>query len=391
MSATDVIYLDHAATTSAAPEVVEAMAGCLADPLRFANPSSAHIAGRAAAAVDVEARQQLAQLLNAAPERFIWTSGATEANNLAIKGAARFRAHRGRHLISMRTEHKAVVDVMQALQKEGFEVTWLQPQEDGVLPVERLAEAIREDTQLVSVMHINNETGVVQDIAAIGELCRERGVLYHCDAAQSVGKLPLALSDLPIDLLSLTAHKFHGPAGIGALYLADRDGVGIEPLLHGGGQQRRLRPGTLPTHLLAGMGAAARLARDCQARDLVHLEELYEILLKGLAGLPGLHVNGNAQHHFPGILNVSAEGVEGESLLLALEPLCVATGSACNSQSGEPSYVLRALGRSDALAQSAIRFSFGRGTRTVDVENARDIYISAVQRLRNIAPERRIL
>lgn len=383
---TTAIYLDHAATTRPAPEVVAAMQDCLTDAERFANPSSIHRAGRAAARVEADARAQLAGLLNAPADTLVWTSGATEANNLAILGAARFRAHRGRHVITVRTEHKAVIDPFTALEKDGFDVTWLAPGADGLLSPDVLREALRDDTQLVSVMHVNNETGTVQDIASIGAICREHGALYHCDAAQSVGKLPIDVTALPVDLLSLSAHKFYGPQGIGALYIAERDGCGVQPILFGGGQQRRLRPGTLPTFLLAGAGAAARLAADRRADDLQHLATLRRRLWDGIRGLPGILENGNPDHQFPGILNVSADGVEGESLLLALEPLCVASGSACNSSSGEPSYVLRALGRTDRLAQAAIRFSFGRDTRLADIETARDAYIASVERLRCLAP-----
>ncbi len=380
------VYLDHAATTRVAPEVVAAMNDCLRDPLAFANPSSLHIAGRAAAAKEREARTTVAGLLNVAPRDLIWTSGATESDNLAIIGGARFRAHRGRHLITTRTEHKAVIDAFRALEKEAFEVSWLSPGPDGMLELAELVDAFREDTQLVSVMHVNNETGVVQDIAAIGQLCRERDVLFHCDAAQSVGKLPLDLAELPIDLLSMTAHKFHGPPGIGALYIAPRSGCSVQPLLFGGGQQRRLRPGTLPIPLIVGCGAAAGLAAERHDDDLRHVRSLYQQLWSELQGVPGLHLNGNAHSHYPGILNVSADGVEGESLRLMLEPLCVASGSACNSQSAEPSYVLRALGRSAELAESAIRFSFGRETRPADIEFASLTYRQAIGRLRALLP-----
>lgn len=380
------IYLDHAATTPVATEAVSAMTKCLEDPLRFANPSSIHAAGQAAASEEKHAREQVANLIGADPATLLWTSGATEANNLAILGGARFRAHRGRHLVTMRTEHKAVVDPFKALEKNGYEVTWLTPDAGGLLSFDELRAAIRNDTQLVSIMHVNNETGVIQDVGAIGELCREHDVLYHCDAAQSAGKLPLDVMSAKIDLLSLTAHKFYGPPGIGALYIANRDGCGVEPILYGGGQQRRLRPGTLPVHLIAGCGAAAGLMANNRSRNLAHVQKLYEVLWDGIKGLPDIFLNGNAEQHFPGILNVSAAGVEGESLLLALEPLCVASGSACNSLSSEPSYVLRALGRSDQLAQSAIRFSFGHDTALKDIEFARDRYISAVRRLREVAP-----
>jgi len=380
------VYLDYAATTPPAPEVVAAMRRRMQDPLSFANPASLHAAGRAAAAAESRARAQVAALIGADPADLVWTSGATEADNLAIIGAARYRAHRGRHLVTMRTEHKAVVDPFRALEREGFEVTWLDPADGGLLPLEALEAALRDDTQLVSVMHVNNETGVMQDIEAIGRLCRDRGVLYHCDAAQSAGKLELDVTALPVDLLSLTAHKFYGPPGIGALWISPRDGCHVEPLMYGGGQQRGLRPGTLPMPLIAGAGVAAELATGRRDADLAHVEALCAALWDGLRDLPGLVRNGSAVAAFPGILNVSAAGVEGESLLLALEPLCVSSGSACNSTSGEPSYVLRALGRDDALAQAAIRFSFGRDTTLADIELARDTYIYAVERLRRIAP-----
>lgn len=381
-----VIYLDHAATTPVATEVIAAMTACLEDPLRFANPSSIHLAGRAAAALETEAREQVADLIGADPQALVWTSGATEANNLAILGAASFRAHRGRHIITLRSEHKAVIDPCRALEKQGFDVTWLTPGADGLLSLDALRAAIRPDTQLVSVMHVNNETGVVQDIAAIAALCRDHDVLYHCDAAQSAGKLPIDVHAVPIDLLSITAHKMHGPAGIGALYIARRDGCGVEPILFGGGQQRRLRPGTIPTHLVAGFGAAAALMAKGRVDHLAHLQSLHQTLWGRIRELPGVLLNGSPEHYFPGILNVSAADIDGESLLLELEPLCVASGSACNSLSGEPSYVLRALGRSDRLAQSAIRFSFGRDTTAADIDFAADRYAAAIQRLRGIAP-----
>ena len=385
MSATEgIIYLDHAATTPPAAEVVRAMQSVLAPGGAFANPSSIHAAGRRSRALIESARAEIARLLNTEPACIVFTSGATESNNLAIIGAARQRAHRGRHLVTMRTEHKAVVDTFAALEREGWAVTWLAPDADGLLPAGALDGALRDDTQLVSVMHVNNETGIVQDIASIGGLCRERDVLFHCDAAQSAGKLPLDLTDLPIDLLSLTAHKFHGPQGIGALYV--RSGCHLVPLLHGGGQERRLRPGTLPVHQVAGFGRAASLARERMAEDLAHYRRLNARLWNGLSEVPGLRRNGSAPACFPGILNVSVGDVEGESLLLALEPLCVASGSACNSLADEPSYVLRALGCDDRLAQGAIRFSFGRDTTEAEIDCAVDRYKRAIDHLRAMAP-----
>ena len=383
---TEPVYLDYAATTPVDPDVAAAMRSCLGADGAFANPASIHIAGRKSASLVDTSRQQLAALLNTEPARLIWTSGATEADNLAILGGARSRAHRGRHLITMPTEHKAVTDTFGALEKEGFEVTWIRPESDGLLSLETLASEFRDDTQLVSIMHVNNETGVIQDIAAIAELCRQRNVLFHTDAAQSVGKLALDLCDLKVDLLSLTAHKFYGPQGIGALYIADHPGCNLRPIMYGGGQERRLRPGTLPVHLIVGAGRAAEIAATRRERDLLHVDAMRERLWRGLSGLDGITRNGSQESAYPGLLNVSAEGVEGESLMLGLEPVCVASGSACNSMSGEPSHVLRALGRSDTEAQSAVRFSFGRGTTTAEIDIAIDRYRWAVNHLRSIAP-----
>lgn len=382
------IYLDYAASTPVDPWVAEAMAALMTADGNYANPSSTHTAGRRSIEHIAHANSQLADLLNTEPDRLIWTSGATESDNLAILGAAHYRQNRGQHVITMRTEHKAVTDTVKALENQGFEVTWLDPEASGLLDIVKLEAAIRDDTQLVSIMHINNETGVIQDIAQLGALCRERDVLFHVDAAQSVGKLPIDLAVLPVDLMSMTAHKVYGPKGIGALYIADRPGVHVEPLLFGGGQQRRLRPGTLAAHQIVGFGAAAAIAQSRMLDDIKHLTAMRDRLWSGIRDITGVMTNGAIEYSFPGILNVSVDDVEGESLLLALEPLCVATGSACNSKSQEPSYVLRALGRSDQLAQSAIRFSFGRPTRLQDIDLAVDKYRSAVAKLRSIAPER---
>lgn len=384
-SANPIVYLDNAATTAVDAAVAHAMAECLATNC-FANPSSNHAAGRESLAVVEHARGQLAGLLNAKPAEVVFTSGATESNNIALFGAARFRARRGKHLVTMSTEHKSVTECFEALEREGFDVTWLDPEESGLLDLDALRAAFRDDTQLVSVMHVNNETGVVQDIEAIGTLCRERKVLYHCDAAQSVGKLPIDLSTLPVDLLSLTAHKFHGPQGAGALYIADRPGCQLAPLIHGGSQERRIRPGSHAIHQLVGLGLAAELAGQRLDSDLPRLRELRERLWRGIEDLPEVRRNGSAADTFAGILNVSAAGVDGESLLLALEPLCVATGSACNSQTGESSYVLRAMGLDDRLAQGAIRFSFSSGTTNADIDTAIDRYRFALGHLRAMAP-----
>jgi cysteine desulfurase len=285
----------------------------------------------------------------------------------------------------MRTEHKAVVDVFRALEKQGFEVTWLEPDPDGHLPIERFAAALRDDTQLASIMHVNNETGAIQDIAAIGTACKKRDVLFHVDGAQATGKISIDLAELPVNLYSLTAHKFYGPKGVGALFVAD--GTSIEPLMFGGGQQRRLRPGTLAVDLIAGIGEAAALAAASFVQDLKNITALRGQLLAGIKGIEGLYINGPEQGGYPGILNVGLDDVEGESLLLALEPLCVATGSACNSKSQEPSYVLRALGRSDREAQSAVRFSLGRMTSSSDIKTAIALYCEGVEKLRTLAPE----
>jgi len=380
----DLIYLDYAATTP----LDSAVAVCMqrVQGQTYFNPSSNHIGGRQSAAVVQNAAEQLAALLNAEPAAFVWTSGATEANNLAIMGSARQREHRGKHFVTMRTEHKAVSDVYRQLEKQGFDVTWLNPDSDGHLPSERFRASLRDDTQLASIMHINNETGAVQDIAKLGAICREHGVLFHVDAAQSVGKSEIDLAATPVDLLSLTAHKFYGPKGIGALYVAK--GTPLIPQMFGGGQQRRIRPGTLAVDLIAGLGRAAEIAAERLHDDLEHLAAEKNRLLQGIRDIDGLQVNGPERDGYPGILNVGVEDIDGESLLLALEPLCVATGSACNSQSQEPSYVLRALGRSDREAQSAIRFSFGRQTRSDDIEKAIAIYRKAVDKLRDLAPDR---
>ena len=384
-SSADIVYLDYAATTPVDPRVVEVMTPLFGADGDFGNPSSGHVAGRRSMGHVERATEQLAALLGCGPAELVWTSGATESDNLAIAGAAHYRADRGRHLISMPTEHKAVSDTFKVLEKQGFEVTWLRPDETGVLDPAVLEAAIRPDTQFVSIMHVNNETGVIQDIGALGAVCRERDVLFHVDAAQSVGKLPLNLASMPVDLLSTTAHKVYGPKGVGALFIADRPGCVVEPLIFGGGQQGGRRPGTLAVPLIAGFGAAAQLAMSEMQANHEHLQSLNDRLWEGICDLDGIVRNGAASHTFPGILNVSIEDVEGESLLLALEPLCVATGSACNSKSQEPSSVLRALGLSDLLAQSAIRFSFGRPTTTAEVDFAIARYRDAVERLRATA------
>jgi cysteine desulfurase len=377
------IYLDYAASTPVDPRVFDRMREC--SEATCANPSSTHAAGRLANDIIAHAANQVADLLNVDPKTLVWTSGATESDNLAIAGGASYRAHSGKHIISMKTEHKAVTDVFDKLAKEGFEVTWVEPGLNGMLDPADFESACREDTQFASIMFVNNETGVIQDIEALGDVCRERDILFHVDAAQAVGKVPIDLGRLPVDLMSLTGHKFYGPKGIGALYIADRRACHVEPILYGGGQQRRLRPGTLPTELIAGLGKTAEIAAGRIDDDLAHLRTLRDALWSGIKDVEGITLNGDP-HGFPGILNVSVDDVEGESLLLALEPLLVATGSACNSKSQEPSYVLRALGLTDMQAQSAIRFSVGRPTTLEDIEFAARQYCAAVDKLRGLAP-----
>ena len=381
----DYIYLDYAASTPVDPRVFDRMREC--SEATCANPSSTHAAGRLSQDIVASAGAQVAGLLNVDPKTLVWTSGATESDNLAIAGGARYRAHRGKHIVTMKTEHKAVTDVFDTLAKEGFEVTWADAGANGLLDPAAFEAALRDDTQFVSIMFVNNETGVIQDIEALGTICRQRDILFHVDAAQAVGKLPIDLGKLPIDLMSLTAHKFYGPKGVGALYVADRPGCHVEPILFGGGQQRRLRPGTLPTELIAGLGMTAEIAAGRIGDDLEHLKTLRDTLWSGIRDIEGISLNGDP-NGFPGILNVSVDDVEGESLLLALEPLLVATGSACNSKSQAPSYVLRALGLTDMQAQSAIRFSVGRPTTMDEVEFAARHYRATIDKLRALAPER---
>jgi cysteine desulfurase len=377
------VYLDYAASTPVDKRVWDRMIEV--SGMTCANPSSTHEAGLQAQAIIAQAAGQLARLLKTDPANLVWTSGATESDNLAIVGGLRYRASKGKHIVTMKTEHKAVTDVFEMLARDGFDVSWVEPDANGRLDPQVFAAALRDETQLASIMYVNNETGVVQDIAALGSICRDNDVLFHVDAAQAVGKIHIDLQALPINLMSMTAHKCYGPKGIGALYIADRPGCHVDPLLFGGGQQGRIRPGTLPMELIAGFGMAAQIAAGRIDDDLAHLHRCRELLWNAIADLGGVMLNGDPDG-FPGILNVSADGVEGESLLLALEPLLVATGSACNSQAQEPSYVLRALGRSDLQAQSAIRFSFGRPTTTAEVELAAGLYRDAVTRLRDLSP-----
>ena len=379
------IYLDYAATTPVDPRVVQQMVPYLFD--NFGNPASrSHAYGWAAEEAVEIAREQVAALIGADPREIAFTSGATESNNLAIKGAAQFHQAKGRHLITVKTEHKAVLDTMRELEREGFEVTYLDVQADGLLDLAVLQAALRPDTSLVSVMHVNNEIGVIQDIAAIGALCRSRGVLFHVDAAQSSGKVAINLADLPVDLMSLSAHKTYGPKGIGALYLRRKPRVRIEAQMHGGGHERGLRSGTLPTHQIVGMGEAYRLAREGMATENERIRALRDRLLAGLQDIPEVRVNGCMERRIPHNLNISFQYVEGESLLMGMKGIAVSSGSACTSASLEPSYVLRALGLSDEVAHSSVRFSVGRFTTAQDIDSAIAQVQSTVSRLRELSP-----
>jgi cysteine desulfurase len=380
------IYLDYAATTPVDPRVAEAMSGCLTLGGDFGNPSSAHVFGAAAAARIAAAREQIAAFIGADPAEIVFTSGATESNNLAILGCARANADRGRHILSVRTEHRSVLDAVRALEKEGFTVSWLTPERSGRIDPGVFAAALRPDTVLAAVMHTNNETGIIEDVATLGALCRERDVAFHCDCAQAAGKTPLELGALPVDFASLTAHKLCGPKGIGALYVRRGARGLLQPVLHGGGQERGLRPGTLATHQIVGFGAACEIASHELPTEGPRLRRLCERLWAGLQSLGGTHLNGAAAPRVPGILNVSFEGVQGESLVAALDRLAVSTGSACSSGNPDPSYVLRALGRDVQLAQSSLRFSLGRFTEDADIDSALTALRHEVARLRGLSP-----
>jgi cysteine desulfurase len=379
--------MDYAATTPVDPRVAEAMTECLTLDGIFGNASSTgHTPGIVARRRVEEAREQVARLIGAEPTEIVWTSGATESNNLAILGAARFYRDRGAHVVTAKTEHKAVLDPCRQLEKEGFRVTYLRPDRCGIVAPEQIVEALTPETILVSLMHVNNEIGVVQDINAIGRACREREVLLHVDAAQSVGKIPVEVGSLQVDLLSLTAHKFYGPKGSGALYIRRRPRIGLAPILFGGGQEGGVRSGTLATHQIVGLGAACAVARAELASDATRIEALRERLLTGLSSLEDVHFNGHPQRRIAHLLNLSFEGVEGESLIFGMPGLAVSTGSACSSATQEPSYVLRALGRSDALAQASIRFSLGKFSTADDVDFAVQAVTGEVRRLRALSP-----
>ncbi|HEY9032286.1 MAG TPA: IscS subfamily cysteine desulfurase [Kangiella sp.] len=381
------IYLDYAATTPVDPRVAEKMVQYMGVDGIFGNPASrSHKFGwEAEEAVDI-ARQQVAELINADPREIVWTSGATESDNLAIKGAAHFYGKKGKHIITVKTEHKAVLDTTRQLEREGYEVTYMDVQEDGLLDLKALENAMRDDTILVSVMHVNNETGVVQDIDAIGEMCRERKIIFHVDAAQSAGKLPIDVEKTKVDLLSISGHKMYGPKGIGVLYVRRKPRVRLEAQMHGGGHERGMRSGTLPTHQIVGMGEAARVAKEDMASDNERIIGLRERLWNGVQNMEEVYLNGHPEKRVAGIINISFNFVEGESLIMALKDLAVSSGSACTSASLEPSYVLRALGRDDELAHSSIRFTIGRFTTEEEVDHAIEKVLNSIGRLRELSP-----
>ena len=380
-------YFDYASTTPVDDRVVEKMKDCLSFEGAFGNSGSrSHVYGWKAEEIVEEARLNVANLLNCDPREIIWTSGATESDNLAIKGAAYFYKSKGRHIVTSKIEHKAVLDVCRQLEKENFEVTYLDPDENGVISPQSVKDAIREDTVLVSLMQINNEIGVFNDIEQIGQITRENGTIFHVDAAQSAGKIPIDLSKLNVDLMSFSAHKIYGPKGIGALYIRRKPRVRLQPLFHGGGQERGIRAGTLPTHQIVGMGEAFRIAEEQMEIDHKRLTNFRSILWNGLKDMEEVYINGSIENGFPGIFNMSFNFVEGESLIMALKNIAVSSGSACTSASLEPSYVLRALGRPDELAHSSIRFSFGRFTKKEEVERTVDLVKNSVSQLREISP-----
>ena len=381
------IYLDYSATTPVDPRVAEKMWRYLTPDGEFGNPASrSHQYGwRAEEAVEA-ARAQVAALINADPREIVWTSGATESDNLALKGAAHFYGKKGRHIVTCKTEHKAVLDTCRQLEREGLEVTYLDPEPNGLLDLRKLEAAIRPDTILVSIMHVNNEIGVIQDIAAIGRLTRARGVIFHSDAAQSAGKAPIDVEAMKVDLLSLSAHKIYGPKGVGALYVRRKPRVRLEAQMHGGGHERGLRSGTLATHQCVGMGEAFRIAQAEMAAESERIRGLRDRLLKGLNDIPEVYVNGDLEHRVAGNLNMSFNFVEGESLIMALKDIAVSSGSACTSASLEPSYVLRALGRADELAHSSIRFTVGRFTTPEEIDYTAQLMRAKVAKLRELSP-----
>jgi cysteine desulfurase len=381
------IYLDYSSTTPVDARVAAKMADCLTNEGVFGNPASrSHKFGWVAEeAVDI-ARNQIADLVNADPREIVFTSGATESNNLAIKGAANFYGKKGKHLITIKTEHKAVLDTMRQLEREGFEVTYLDPAPSGLVNLDKLVAAIRPDTILISVMHVNNEIGVIQDIAAIGEMCRERKILFHVDAAQSTGKVPIDLQTMKVDLMSFSAHKTYGPKGIGALYVCRKPRIRLEAQMHGGGHERGMRSGTMATHQIVGMGEAFRIAKLEMGAENERLMMLRNKLWNGIKDMEAVYLNGDMESRIAGNLNVSFAYVEGESLIMALKDMAVSSGSACTSASLEPSYVLRALGLNDELAHSSIRFTMGRFTTEAEIDYVIGVIRNAIEKLRDMSP-----
>ncbi|MCV2886101.1 IscS subfamily cysteine desulfurase [Aestuariibacter sp. AA17] len=381
------IYLDYSSTTPVDPRVAEKMMQCLTQDGNFGNPASrSHRFGwQAEEAVDI-ARNQIAECVNADPREIVFTSGATEADNLAIKGAAHFYGKKGKHIITVKTEHKAVLDTCRQLEREGFEVTYMEPEANGLIDIEKFKAAIRPDTVVASVMHVNNEIGVVQDIKTLGEICRENKIIFHVDAAQSVGKVDIDLQELKVDLMAFSAHKIYGPKGIGALYVRRKPRIRLEAQMHGGGHERGMRSGTLPTHQIVGMGEAFRLAKLELEKDREHAVKLRDRLWNGIKEIEAVYVNGDMEQRVAQNLNVSFAYVEGESLIMALKDMAVSSGSACTSASLEPSYVLRALGLSDELAHSSIRFSVGRFTTEEEIDYVVSVIQNAIEKLREMSP-----
>ena len=381
------IYMDYAATTPVDPRVAEKMIQHLTMEGDFGNPASrSHAYGWKAEEAAENARRQVAALVNADPKEIVWTSGATESDNLAIKGVAHFYKTKGKHIITCKTEHKAVLDTCRQLEREGYEITYLDPEPSGLVDLGKLRDAMRADTILVSIMHVNNEIGIIQDIAAIGEMTRERGILFHVDAAQSAGKVTIDLQALKVDLRSCSAHKIYGPKGVGALYVQRKPRVRIEAQMHGGGHERGMRSGTLAVHQIVGMGEAFRIAKEQMHEDQARIKSLRDRLYNGIRDLEEVYINGDMEHGVPNIFNISFNYVEGESLLMALKGLAVSSGSACTSASLEPSYVLRALGRSDELAHSSIRFSIGRFTEEAQIDQAIEMIRTSISKLRALSP-----
>jgi len=381
------IYLDYSATTPVDPRVAAKMVQYLTQDQTFGNPASrSHAFGWEADEAVKLARQQVADLINADPREIVWTSGATESDNLAIKGAAHFYQKKGKHIVTVKTEHKAVLDTCRQLEREGFEVTYLDPEPSGLLDLSKFEAALRDDTIVVSVMHVNNEIGVIQDIKAIGDITRKRGIIFHVDAAQSAGKVAIDTQDLNVDLMSFSAHKIYGPKGMGALYVRRKPRVRLEAQMHGGGHERGLRSGTLATHQIVGMGEAFRLAKEEMATDNERIRMLRDRLYEGLQDIEEIYVNGDLEHRTAGNLNISFNFVEGESLIMALKDIAVSSGSACTSASLEPSYVLRALGRSDELAHSSIRFTIGRFTTEEEIDYTIKLIRGKIDKLRELSP-----